>query len=147
MGQVSWLSLGSGEGSWGPSYRPEAPSAAAAPSGFWFQSPPAGAAANLAEDLPGGTRNSRRAHRAHLTLSTLRSAAHLPGSAGRASWPSDPAGNCAGQRGGHPAPGRVPAPSSAPHPRSACAHLRHQAVRCGLRAPWGRALDGRLLSR
>lgn len=69
------------------------------------------------------------------------------GSAGRASWPSDPAEDCAGQRGGRPAPGRVPAPSPAPHPRCACAHLRHRAVRCGRRAPWGRALDGRLVAK
>ena len=46
-------SLESGEGSWGPSYWPEAPSPAAAPRGSGFRSPPPGAAANRAEGAPG----------------------------------------------------------------------------------------------
>lgn len=112
----TWLSLGSDEGSWGPSYRPEAPSAAAAPSGSGFQSPPAGAAANPAEDLPGETRNSRRAHRAHLTLSTLRSAAHLPGVRWEGLVAERSCRGLCGPAGRAPRPREGPGPFSRPAP-------------------------------
>lgn len=111
------VGLGSASGltrSWDPSYRPEAPSAAAAPSGRVPGPPRRGCPA-------GGGGPPRRdakqppGHRAHLTLSTLRAPRISEGHAGRASWPGSPAGDCAGQRRrSAPAPRRGPAPSLRP---------------------------------
>lgn len=78
------------------------------------------------------------------------SAAHLPGSAGRASWPSDPAEDCAASGGGRPAPREGPAPSSPPRTLAVPAPpppSPGRQVRAPEPCPGGRALDGRLVAK
>lgn len=138
----TWLSLGSDEGSWDPPTGPRRPPRPQPPVGLGSQSPPAGAAANRGgpprRDAKQPPSLPRTPHPLHPPKRRASPVGPLGGPRGRAILPR--IGRASGE--GAPPP-EGPGPSPAPHPRCACAHLRHRAVRCGRRAPWGRALDGR----